>query len=1180
VNRVHRLIILVLLPLVTLLATPVAPSAVPAFQGDPASQCAEGVGLFFNNKMTEAFPLLEAGFAGRAGALFNSPDDLGKCALALGVLRYEAGELTTALEAFAVASNIFQKSSNWGFAGASSNNTGEIYVRQQRYADALDAYQQALLFRRKVGDRSGEVLTLNGIGQIYYQQGRYTDASEAFLQSVQIARALGDRARESTSLINLGASYIKQGRPTEALIYLQQALTIARENDDRAGEARALNTIGGAYGSQGRYTEALDAYQQALDIRRAINDSAGQSISLVNLGTSYLEQARYTEALAYLQQALPLLRALNDRTGEATALNSIGAIYNKQRHFPEALDAYQQALALVHASGDRASESITLNNIGDMYKEQGRYDDAIRNYQQALALSRAVGDRVTEATVLDSFGDLNVLQGHYDEAMAMFQNELSIVRALGDRLGEGTTLNAIGEVYRAQKQLSAALESYEHALAIERAVNDRTGEATTLGNISAVYMDQGRYAEALQNDLQALSIQQTIKDATGQARTLNDIGLIYQYQGFHEEALNVLQQALTIWRTERDKFGEATTLNNMGLAYHAQGRDSDALNAHQQAQSIRRALGDRAGEADSLGNIGSIYHDQNRLDDALQAYQQALAIERTIGNGIREGIMLNNIGLLYQQEGKALVALTQYEQAMDAFESIRAVAGSDKGRTSFIAQWADLYARVIELYHTQGQDDRAFLASERSRARAFLDSLATGQVQLQNQDAEELLAHEQQLYQARQAAQTALFRARAVSKTDASLIATLEKQYAEVDKQYTEVLDTIEKRGDQITLLAQGRTKHVLDVTTVQQQIDPQTTLVSFFVTHNQTFVFLVNHDRFQTISLSIGDATLRDEIHALLNAPTFQNDAHPIEAISLYNSLIVPLKPYLTTRHLAIVPHGVLHYLPFAELGDGRHFMIDDYVLTLLPSASTLPYIKANTGHSLTTPLVLGNSDGTLPFATHEAQVVAELFGTVPLVGAQATKRALRAQMSQAGILHIAVHGRYDPTNPLDSLLALAPDGSDNGHLSAGEVYGLDLHKTDLAVLSACETNLGKVSTGDEVVGLTRAFFFAGTPTVVSSLWSVDDAATSLLMERFYTHLRAGMGKAEALRQAQIDVRAQYPAPYYWAGFVLAGDAGAMPSEVGSLGGAIGAILAIAMVGLAGALLWLQRRLEPEWRI
>lgn len=152
-----------------------------------------------------------------------------------------------------------------------------------------------------------------------------------------------------------------------------------------------------------------------------------------------------------------------------------------------------------------------------------------------------------------------------------------------------------------------------------------------------------------------------------------------------------------------------------------------------------------------------------------------------------------------------------------------------------------------------------------------------------------------------------------------------------------------------------------------------------------------------------------------------------------------------------------------------------------------------------------------------------------------------VREQVVGAKIVHLAAHGLYNPVAPLSSLIALAPDDDYDGWLTVGEVYGLDLSQTELVVLSACQTQLGEVSTGDEVVGLTRSFFFAGTPSVIATLWNVDDQATGQLMERFYLHLNEGMGKADALRQAQLELIATdtYPDPYFWSGFVLSGDGG-----------------------------------------
>jgi CHAT domain-containing protein len=148
-------------------------------------------------------------------------------------------------------------------------------------------------------------------------------------------------------------------------------------------------------------------------------------------------------------------------------------------------------------------------------------------------------------------------------------------------------------------------------------------------------------------------------------------------------------------------------------------------------------------------------------------------------------------------------------------------------------------------------------------------------------------------------------------------------------------------------------------------------------------------------------------------------------------------------------------------------------------------------------------------------------------------------ARANEAGILHIATHADLNRANPLYSALQLASGGGYDGLLKVHEVYSLDLSThTALVVLSGCETAVGTLSRGDEFVGLNRAFLTVGAPTVIASLWKVpDNESTALLMERFYTYLLDGMNKTEALRRAQIDVRAKYPHPYYWASFVLTGD-------------------------------------------
>jgi CHAT domain-containing protein len=210
----------------------------------------------------------------------------------------------------------------------------------------------------------------------------------------------------------------------------------------------------------------------------------------------------------------------------------------------------------------------------------------------------------------------------------------------------------------------------------------------------------------------------------------------------------------------------------------------------------------------------------------------------------------------------------------------------------------------------------------------------------------------------------------------------------------------------------------------------------------------------------------------------------------------------------------------------------------------------KRKSPATLPSPLIFGHPTTAradlpaLPDAEYEAERIGQLYGVTPLMRHHATRQRLFEQAGSASIVHLAAHGRFNASEPLESFIAQAsdPNQQQDGRLTVREVYNrlrLRLPLADLVVLSACQTNVGEVGKGDEVVGLTRAFIFAGTPSVIATLWNVNDHATGLLMEQFYTFLRAGSSKVIALQQAQQAVRKVSPHPYYWGAFVLTGDGG-----------------------------------------
>ncbi|MBK6293447.1 MAG: CHAT domain-containing protein [Rhodoferax sp.] len=270
--------------------------------------------------------------------------------------------------------------------------------------------------------------------------------------------------------------------------------------------------------------------------------------------------------------------------------------------------------------------------------------------------------------------------------------------------------------------------------------------------------------------------------------------------------------------------------------------------------------------------------------------------------------------------------------------------------------------------------------------------------------------------------------------------------------------------------------------------------------------------------------------------------------AEALFRRLLGPMQTSLSGRDLLIVPHGSLHYLPFAALHDGQRYVVQGRAIRYLPTAMLLGLLPnprtatAGAKDQISKLLILGNPDLgqvtlDLPAAQEEAQALQAMFAknSELLLRKSATESVLKQRAVNFSHLHVASHGEFSADAPLTSRLRLAADGENDGVLTVSEIYGLHLN-ADHVMLSACETGLGQVSNGDDVVGLTRGFLYAGARNVTGSLWEVDDDATAELAKRLYHNLKNGVPVGRALSEAQESVLTKKPHPYYWAAFTLNG--------------------------------------------
>ena len=326
----------------------------------------------------------------------------------------------------------------------------------------------------------------------------------------------------------------------------------------------------------------------------------------------------------------------------------------------------------------------------------------------------------------------------------------------------------------------------------------------------------------------------------------------------------------------------------------------------------------------------------------------------------------------------------------------------------------------------------------------------------------------------------------------------------------------------------------------IQQKIDARETLVEYFQQGGDFYAFVVK--RSGIVARKLDANGLEELVRNFRKAIEEQSADATGLSKTLYDRLLRPLEKDISGDELTLVPHGALHYLPFVALHDGKHYVVEKYNARILPSASVLKYLRPAGKQNAGRMLIFGNPDLgdaklDLPDAQREAQAIARQAGNATLLlRRQASESAFRKLAPQYPLIHIASHGQFASEAPLKSALLLSPEGGSDGRLSVDKLYSLKLN-ADLITLSACETGLGKVNSGDDVIGLNRGFLYAGASSIVSSLWEVDDEATSMLMMSFYQQLRQH-GKREALRLAQRETLARFPHPYFWSAFYLTGNA------------------------------------------
>lgn len=916
--------------------------------------------------------------------------------------------------------------------------------------------------------------------------------------------------------------------------------------------------------SSGSYTLEVRALHPATaaDVQHEAAEHMFHDAEMARSGNT--SEARGRAAAKYLEAAEGF-RALNLDYEYALARFSRGFMYLSGGETRAAVGDLNAALPVVRARKDRLLPSV-LNALGGAFDILGEIDQAMTYYREALSSSRTDGNRDAEASALNNIGKLYADTADWQSSLDSYRQALPVVRAQHNIRLEGTVLTNIGVAFDRLGDVDQAVDYFRQALEARRTTRDKGGEADTLDQMAVSETRRGDLPRALAYYDQALPLRREVGNRLREAVTLNELGRTYLALGQIDRALAAFEEALPLHRAGNDRRNEALTLGNLAGAHGALGRHARSLELASQALGTFREIGDRDNAAAMLGRI------------ALSEREQ---------------------GQLAESAGDAAAALAEIEAVRGRVFSTDLRASYFARQHDAFTFYVDVLMRQHDRQPAAGFDRQAFDVSERARARSLLDNIAGSGAQIAKGADPALLDRERRVSQEMSAKADRLMRFAGRSPAPPEALA-LEREIRALQTDYDDVRAALRKASPSYASLTQPQPldaaaiqRDVLDEGTVLLQyalgadasylwVVDRDRVGSYRLPPEETIVAAVRdvHTRVTGRRGPAARAALRSAI-ARLSAMVLPPAAIPAKG-----------------KRLAIVPDGALEYVPFAMLtvraaaAGAATPLIERAEIVTLPSASALasqrtqlagrprapngiavladpvfdgkdaraskaaatpvPETAVRDDSRLLTHLAPGpagaiGSIPRLPFTQREATNIIRAGGTakhLEAVGFAATKDlVLNGALRDYRYVHFATHGYVDAERPALSAIVLSlidRDGTPrDGFLRAHELYNLDL-SADLVVLSACETGLGRQVRGEGIVGLTRGFMYAGAARVVVSLWSVSDRATAALMSTFYDEMLAG-GKtpAAALRAAQRAMRKQpaWESPYYWAGFVIAGD-------------------------------------------
>lgn len=1027
-------------------------------------------------------------------------------------------------------------------------------------------------------------------GERLYAGGKYKEAADTLAVSAKIFAQFEKPGNEIQSLNLQAECYSNMGRCDEAKGLLEKSLYKAESIADQKLAAETYYYLSRhAGGCARRFDEAIGLMQKSLAIKDNIYEKgdAAFAFDYTFLGYIYNSKGRYDSALIYLDQAIEI-RAKHlkpDEIETSHTLFNLAASYEGKSQLGKALELNLKALRIrtSNLGPSHATVANSINSIGRVYRKLGNQERALEYYRQALEIRKnTLG--ATHPNVAGSYYEIGNLYGNisnYHAAIEYIQQ--------GNRILESNS-----------QVSNDVLPTY---LAYAGKLYGLVGE----NDNAKSFIQKG--VSLAENKLPA--------NHPYRAVVYNIAGEYYGETGDIKNQSDYFRKAIAIYRAS---FGagserEADVISKMAATRARLGRTQDALKLYNDALSIYLSkLGSQNPKTAGIYlAMGDAYASEEMLTDAEKYFQ--LATQSAGNDNKPQSLKIARSKAQMFRRVSAEQSLTEYRKALQLADDISQGYNNDAARIQLEKEKRELYAGAMneawKLYNESSSDPilrEAFAMTEKSKAALLLENTRDQQAKTMAGVPDSLVDKERDIRIELAYYQTNLYQAEKNNDTVATRV--FEKNVFDSERQLEQFKSQLERSFPAYFRLKYNESK--ADLANVQRMLPGNTTLLQYFVGDSAIYCFQVTRNEVrlkrQDIDPSFeniltGYQKSLTDFKFIMNNPAIADSLYLSTARSLFSLLMVPAPSANNTQKLIVVPDDFLAQLNFGTLLcediSGNNYATLSYLNTryvvsyaystafldevfrggkkrgdtfagFAPSYQQADYSGIDSMAHPMAALVVRSGNLPLPGATEEVNLISKLMRGESWINEEATETNFKKHSGDYDVLHLAMHSLLNDEEPRYSELLFnhRKDSTNDGYLTIAEIYNLKLN-AQLVVLSACSSGFGKIQHGEGPISLSRAFSYAGCPSVVMSLWKVPDLITTSIMKNFYGSLTEGMSKDEALREAQMKFLKEntdpiYRHPYYWAGFVVIGETAPIESRSGVIYYVLGIFVVVTGVVVA----------------